>query len=452
MNGNVGLSGMQGGSELTDARIAAQKIAECVRSSDCLASFSEYLTHLAMERFRADGAALMVCNEYEGVLKVQSISGFIVPPYKLDDNVVRTKRGVHLNFSHATFSLDEKSNVFACAFSEGKDINISYLEEDVDEEADFLRKGFYYLSILHENDKPFMLLCLYRAAEKAPFGEDEASAVRSFSSAIDLSLPILKSFLEEKEHLELLKEAEVALRYQKKLCFSSPFRSEGLSIGRFIEFNEAVCTDCIGVLHPREGVLKAFMIDAVGKGMTGFNTLLMIRSMLRLLSYSSNSPETVLHYINQVLTREESQDEHFASVVLFSYNKEEKMMRLASGGLIKAYLMRKNGSVESLVEESVPLGIKKESVYKGREIAYREGDIFFTASDGLVEAMNKDGIQYTECRLLEAVNSYRELSGGKIALSVKADLKDFCGEKKQFDDESLLVIKVEEVENGAKDS
>lgn len=436
---------------LQDAKRAAQKIAECVRANDCLAAFGEYLATEFRNRFKADGSALLVCNEYEEVLKVQSVSGFVVPPYKLDENVVKTKLGVHLNFSHASFSLNENTNIFQRSFSEGKDLNISAWEEE-EEEADFLKKGFYYLAVLHEDDKPFMLLCLYRDAKKIPFDENEVKDVRRFADAVDLSLPILKSFLEEKEHLELLKEAEVALHYQKEICSSLPLRFGAISVGRFVEFNEAVCTDYVDALCPKEGVLKAFLIDAVGKGMAGFNTLLMMKSMLRLLAYSSNPPETVLHYVNQVLTRENVKSEHFAGVIFFACDENAKTLSVASGGMMKAYLLHKDGDVENLVLESVPLGIKKESVYVGKNIEYKNGDVFFAASDGLLEAMSENGKQYGEERLFENVKACRALSGGKIASEVKADLKKFCGGKSQYDDESLLIIKVEEVEDGAKDS
>ena len=73
--------------------------------------------------------------------------------------------------------------------------------------------------------------------------------------------------------------------------------------------------------------------------------------------------------------------------------------------------------------------------------AYR--DIIVTYTDGLVEALNEDGRQYSEEKLIEVVKSKATASGKDIATAVKNDVKKFIGTADQHDDQSLLVIKIQ---------
>ncbi|MDD7013539.1 MAG: SpoIIE family protein phosphatase, partial [Spirochaetales bacterium] len=61
--------------------------------------------------------------------------------------------------------------------------------------------------------------------------------------------------------------------------------------------------------------------------------------------------------------------------------------------------------------------------------------------DGVVEALNEAGQQYTRESLLRVISENCKSSGKDIANLVKADLKNFCGNLSQHDDQSLLIVK-----------
>ena len=83
--------------------------------------------------------------------------------------------------------------------------------------------------------------------------------------------------------------------------------------------------------------------------------------------------------------------------------------------------------------------IKQICVTEGQEV--KTGDILFTYTDGLVEALNDAGQQYSVDTLLKIVKEHASASGKDIAKLVKDDVKKFIGGNSQHDDLSLLVIK-----------
>ena len=72
----------------------------------------------------------------------------------------------------------------------------------------------------------------------------------------------------------------------------------------------------------------------------------------------------------------------------------------------------------------------------------RSNDYFILCTDGLLEALNGDGRQYSKANLENIVKQFHSLDGKAIANKIKDDVKKFCGTAALHDDQSLLVIKI----------
>jgi sigma-B regulation protein RsbU (phosphoserine phosphatase) len=73
----------------------------------------------------------------------------------------------------------------------------------------------------------------------------------------------------------------------------------------------------------------------------------------------------------------------------------------------------------------------------------KSGDIIITYTDGIVEALNEDGQQFTADALLDLVKKNHAKPSKELANLVKAEVKKFSGNADQHDDESLLIIKIQ---------
>ena len=89
------------------------------------------------------------------------------------------------------------------------------------------------------------------------------------------------------------------------------------------------------------------------------------------------------------------------------------------------------------------MGVEKKTEYKDKEFPVNPDDIIITYTDGVIEAPNSRGIQYSKNRLLEVILQNKHLSGKEIADKVKNDIVKFSGTDHQHDDQTLLVIKIQ---------
>ena len=90
-----------------------------------------------------------------------------------------------------------------------------------------------------------------------------------------------------------------------------------------------------------------------------------------------------------------------------------------------------------------PIGVEKTTVYKDIEFTGSKGDIIIAFSDGLVEALNEQGHQYSLDHLATIIKVNNKLPGKDIAAKVKDDIKKFLGAEKLHDDQTLLVVKIQ---------
>lgn len=84
---------------------------------------------------------------------------------------------------------------------------------------------------------------------------------------------------------------------------------------------------------------------------------------------------------------------------------------------------------------------RKKSTYKEFEMHLSDGDKIFLYTDGVTEAMNKEGEQYGEERLSDCFSGVRKnAAASEIIQMVTEDMEKFVGEAEQYDDTTMLVL------------
>jgi len=184
-------------------------------------------------------------------------------------------------------------------------------------------------------------------------------------------------------------------------------------------------------------------MDVAGKGTNSFLVMSMLRSMIRLLVNTPQPAGTILSLANREICGEIN-FEHFASVALINYNAAKKTVQFSSAGTTPVFLYNsQNQTIERKSLASEPLGVEKTTSYKDIQFTVSPGDIIITYTDGLVEALDASGKQYSLNRLLNIVKTNSKSSGKQIADLVKADMKKFVGSELLHDDQTLLAVKIQ---------
>ena len=177
--------------------------------------------------------------------------------------------------------------------------------------------------------------------------------------------------------------------------------------------------------------------------MTSLMVMVMLRAMLRLTVNTTQSAATILSWANRGVASETTID-HFASVALINYDGEQKKIQIATAGATPILLYHAaTGEMEKISQMSDPVGVEKKTEYQDKDFAVETDDIIITYTDGVIEAPNSRGLQYSKERLLEVIVNNKHLSGKEIAEHVKTDILKFTGVDNQHDDQTLLIIKVQ---------
>ena len=119
------------------------------------------------------------------------------------------------------------------------------------------------------------------------------------------------------------------------------------------------------------------------------------------------------------------------------------LLSYANAGHNPPVIKKKDGQYEYLRTRANFILAGMEGVkYKKYEIQLQPGDEIYLYTDGVTEAQNMDNQLYGEERLLDSLNNCAELEVADICKRIRKDVDAFVGEADQFDDITMLCVKL----------
>ena len=102
----------------------------------------------------------------------------------------------------------------------------------------------------------------------------------------------------------------------------------------------------------------------------------------------------------------------------------------------------KSGRMEKIDTEGLPLGIEKSTRYAQKRFKLQKGDLLAFFTDGIVEAMNSQGEQYSLESVVKVIEEHHTLASQELLENLKADMDEFVGNNKQHDDQTMVLMKM----------
>ncbi len=398
-----------------------------------------------VQETQAHGGAILLVDGFEDILAVKSFSGDFPPPYRLPEDLPHKVIRVETNFRFSQFPLTE--TIFGAVACSGRGELITDPLSDIriiqNGPEDFLRCGSYIFIPLKIKETVIGVVALARRYGEKAFTEREYDIAVTLGSYASAAIKIVYSYQEVMEHEELTKEGNIACKLQATLPPKLLPTIPGLSLGSFQRIADGICGDYYDVIPARKDRISFVLADVAGKGMTSLMIMVMLRAMLRLTVNTTQSAATILSWVNRGIASETSID-HFASVALINYDGEQQKIQIATAGTTPILLYHAaTDKIEKISDVSDPVGVEKKTEYQDKDFSVQTDDIIITYTDGVIEAPNSRGMQYSKERLLDVIIKNKHLSGKEIAEYVKSDILKFTGIDTQHDDQTLLVIKVQ---------
>jgi serine phosphatase RsbU (regulator of sigma subunit)/catechol 2,3-dioxygenase-like lactoylglutathione lyase family enzyme len=186
--------------------------------------------------------------------------------------------------------------------------------------------------------------------------------------------------------------------------------------------------------------LGLVLADIAGKGIGAALLMANLQAALRSQCATAwEQPERFLRSVNQLLY-ENTAEGDYATLFFAEYDDDTRKLRYSNCGHPPALLLRGDDRLERLGATCTVVGLfeKWDCTMEERELA--PGDAVLLYTDGVTEALNAEGEEFGEERLLEATRRHRELSLPELLAAVAEQARRFSP-REQTDDITLIVAK-----------
>lgn len=182
------------------------------------------------------------------------------------------------------------------------------------------------------------------------------------------------------------------------------------------------------------------LADIAGKGIGAALLMANLQAALRSqCATAGEQPERFLRSVNQLLY-ENTAEGDYASLFFAEYDENTRRLRYSNCGHPPALLLRGNDGLERLSATCTVVGLfeKWDCGMEERELA--PGDSLLLYTDGVTEALNDEGEEFGEQRLLEAARQRRDVSLPELLAAVADQARKFSPHE-QADDITLIAAK-----------
>lgn len=287
----------------------------------------------------------------------------------------------------------------------------------------------------------------------------ESPEVGAFTkSHIELLLPLAASAavaLENARLYEQIRQSQV--RLEKEVRFAQrvqqalfpvalPKRLKGIDVAWLFEPARELGGDLYDFLSNDPNTLTVAVGDVSGKGVPAAlysafaGELVRSRTYRRRFTSVRSSPAEILASMNRIL-HERQLYEYYCTLCYALFDLKNRRVTMANSGLPFPIHCREDGCGQINLP-GVPLGSFPEITYDEVTIDLKPGDIFVFCSDGISEAMNEDGEEFSTPRLIDVVERSRHLPAKGMVDAIYDAVRTFCGAAERNDDRTAVVLKL----------
>lgn len=238
-------------------------------------------------------------------------------------------------------------------------------------------------------------------------------------------------------------ELELAHGIQKTLVPPITLRTARFEVYGISKPSEKVGGDLVDALELTNGDAIAYLADIAGHGLQAGILMGMLKTAARTALLEAGTlepPKTLpllLGRLNSVLPNVK-EPHMYATFTGFRLGADGSVhyALAASPPILHWHSGRMN--LSHLEEEQFPLGLLPVSEFEGQQMPTAPGDLLIVATDGVLEACNKEGEEFGVERLKDviAANTHAPLSD--LAEAILDEAREFGS---QVDDQTILIVR-----------
>jgi sigma-B regulation protein RsbU (phosphoserine phosphatase) len=177
-----------------------------------------------------------------------------------------------------------------------------------------------------------------------------------------------------------------------------------------------------------------------GKGVPAALFMVIAKTLIKQQMLHSGDPANALMQVNKILC-EDNPRCMFVTTLICALDLLTGQMLYANGGHNPPLIARVGEPYQFMqLQNGIPPGMMEESRYKLSLTRLRPGDKLYLYTDGVNEAMNKDGGQFGNERFLHTANLFRDLPPEDFDGAIRNEARVFVDGAEQSDDITTVAI------------
>ena len=268
-------------------------------------------------------------------------------------------------------------------------------------------------------------------------------AIQTMEKDINTYIENLTAVTAEKERI--CTELNVATQIQASMlpCIFPAFpEKEEFDIYAMMQPAKEVGGDFYDYFLIDQDHLAVVIADVSGKGVPAALFMVIAKTLIKNQTQAGKSPQEVFTMVNTQLC-ENNEAGMFVTAWMGILQISTGKFTYVNAGHNLPLLKKKSGCYEYIKSRSgFVLGGMEGINYRQHEIMLAPGDELYLYTDGVTEATNSKNELYGEYRLQEVLNRNRNTSPSILLIAVKEDIDAFVKDVPQFDDITMLALKI----------
>lgn len=272
-------------------------------------------------------------------------------------------------------------------------------------------------------------------------GED--AEILRFMALYAASAIQAESLRQEAESARLLKhELALAAGVQQRLFPDESALMPGLEYTGLCRPARFVGGDYYDFLQFADGSFGFTLGDVSGKGLPAAVLMASIHTLSRaLLQRYPHELSSATTELNHSLHQSSSAD-RYSTFFCGTLNAARDQLTYVNAGHIPPFIIRATGRMERPVEGDMPVGLLADALYSQHTVCMNPGDQIVCVSDGIIEAQTEEGELWGEDSLESMLLENADTGTKQLAQRILQAADQFAGHAEQFDDMTIIVVRV----------
>ena len=203
--------------------------------------------------------------------------------------------------------------------------------------------------------------------------------------------------------------------------------------------------DYYDVIRLGKDKLAICIADVVGKGISAALLMANVQASVRAFATETASPAYVCSRINSVLCANIATGK-FVTLFYGILDASRRILQYTNAGHLRPILIGNNGNVKHLENGGALLGVFPDWEYETSTVELDPGDLLMAFTDGITEAMDPDGEEFGEDRLIQIARETSEQSMEDLKGQLLGSVQEFCNFRMR-DDATLILIAASRVDS-----